>query len=85
MREWVDLELSEALGPVAAPPELWARLEVTPMPPRRQAAWTAWPIAAIVTIGLAAGFLWVQQGKHTAPARSVQYSEAACALCHTSL
>ena len=85
MPEWMDLELSEALRPTTAPPELWARLQVTPMPARRRPVWTAWPVAAIVTIAVAAGTLWVGQGRHQAPVRAPQYSDTACVLCHTSL
>jgi hypothetical protein len=86
MPEWLDLELSETLRPTVAPRELWSRLEVTPMPKRQSPrVWTAWPVAAMVTIAIAAGTLWIGQGRHAAPARAVQYSDGTCGLCHTSL
>jgi len=91
MPEWMELELAEALRPAAAPPELWQRIRATrgmaPEAVRRRPAWAAWPVAAIVTIVLAAGTLWLAAlpgSRAVAPARAPQYSDSSCLLCHTS-
>src|SRR5690348_1790691 len=57
MSEWLELELAHRLAPVAAPDELWARVQNGKPAPERHAA--RWPIAAIVTMGVAAATLWL--------------------------
>ncbi len=75
MADWLDLELAEELRPVAAPDELWERvrgsasaaefvagprvLNFRPAPPRTSPARASWPIAAIVTLMIAAATLWL--------------------------
>jgi hypothetical protein len=63
MSEWLELELAHRLAPVAAPEDLWARIESGKQPRPAAAALKAraprWPIAAaILTIGVAAT-LWL--------------------------
>jgi hypothetical protein len=87
MRELLDLELADALSPTAAPPELWERIQVLPLPKRHRAVRTTWPIAAIVTIAIAAGTLWVRTAPGRRPALPIhepQYPDTTCQLCHTS-
>lgn len=57
MSEWLELELAHRLAPVAAPDDLWARIENGKPAPERHAA--RWPIAAILTLGVAAASLWL--------------------------
>jgi hypothetical protein len=57
MPEWLELELSHQLSPAVAPDELWERIENGRLAPRRQM--TRWPIAAIVTLAVAAATLWL--------------------------
>jgi hypothetical protein len=87
MSDWLDLELSHQLRPAEAPPELWVRVERAAAlpPPRRNLR--PFPIAAIVTLALAAGTLWfaargAQPVKHVA---STDRSGSTCMLCHTTL
>src|SRR5450432_2694482 len=63
MSEWLDLELSHHLAPVAAPEALWERIQNGAGRPalarsRGLSHFTAWPIAAILTLTAAAGVLW---------------------------
>jgi hypothetical protein len=64
MSDWLELELAHRLTPVEAPEGLWERVENGP-PVRAvrralpRAAWTAWPVAAMATVALAAGALWL--------------------------
>ncbi len=70
MSEWLDLELSHHLAPVAAPDVLWDRIqngvgraERTSLRaaferPHGLARYAGWPIAAILTLTAAAGALW---------------------------
>ncbi|HTS26902.1 MAG TPA: hypothetical protein VMH81_13580 [Bryobacteraceae bacterium] len=69
----LELELAEELRPVAAPDELWERVRmaasaaefgVSPRPaPRRRRlaawAWASLPVAAILTLMIAAATLWL--------------------------
>jgi len=57
MSEWLELELAHRLAPVAAPDDLWARIQKGQPAPERHAA--RWPIAAILTLGVAAATLWL--------------------------
>jgi|SRR5438270_1955360 len=65
MSEWLDLELSHHLAPVAAPEALWDRIQsgarFTPARTRiaSPVLRNAWPIAAILTLMAAAGTLWL--------------------------
>jgi hypothetical protein len=75
MREWMELELAEALRPVAAPPGL----RMPSIPARAQSAsrepavfhnwniWAAWPAAALATLLLVAGMLWFAAQSRHAP------------------
>jgi hypothetical protein len=81
MPEWLELELAEVLKPVEAPTELrWRPLQIVPRPARRP----AWPVAAAVTVALAAGMLWVAERRPPMPVAAPQYSATTCAMCHTS-
>ncbi len=74
MSDWLELELAHRLPPVEAPEELWERVEsglaagaavrCAPggsrrTPTRRSSLWMAWPVAAMATVALAAGALWL--------------------------
>ncbi|MBZ5617509.1 MAG: hypothetical protein LAQ69_02065 [Acidobacteriia bacterium] len=66
MPDWLELELAEELRPVAAPDELWNRIRnLNPRPaarresPRVKWAWASWPIAALITLMIAAVTLWL--------------------------
>jgi hypothetical protein len=73
MPDWLELELAEELRPAPAPDELWERIRSAaaaepaaalrpvyrPAPRRSPASWTSWPIAAIVTLMIAAATLWL--------------------------
>lgn len=64
MSEWLELELAHRLAPVAAPEGLWARIEGGKQPLPAVASLKGrralrWPIAAILTIGVAAATLWL--------------------------
>ena len=77
MSDWLELELAEELRPVAAPDELWERVRhaaiapsasaVVVLPPSRSASWARLPVAAILTLAVAAATLWlVARGQGTA-------------------
>lgn len=57
MSEWLELELAHRLAPVAAPDDLWARIQNGEPAPVRHSV--RWPIAAILTLGVAAATLWL--------------------------
>jgi hypothetical protein len=67
MADWLELELAEELRPVAAPDELWERIRAADGRQVVRAAggredgtmWAMWPIAAIVTLAVAAATLWL--------------------------
>ena len=59
MSDWLDLELSHHLAPVAAPEALWNRISGVGLRPAKPVFKTAWPIAAILTLTAAAGVLWL--------------------------
>src|SRR5438552_18238673 len=60
MSEWLDLELSHHLAPVAAPDALWDRVSGAARVSKRFSLPVgAWPIAAILTLAVAAGTLWL--------------------------
>lgn len=74
MPDWLELELAEELRPTAAPDELWERIRIAAggeefaaatrgVPGRRhetlRSSWASWPIAAIVTLMIAAATLWL--------------------------
>jgi hypothetical protein len=56
MSDWLDLELSHHLAPVAAPEALWDRIQ-NRVRPDRPPVLTHWAIAAILTLTAAAGAL----------------------------
>lgn len=94
MSDWLELELSHRLAPVKAPGDLWERVRPAARPePRPQRNWTVWPIAAIITILIAAGtLLLVAKGEQTAPATRHLAQElprpphdAPCLTCHMNL
>ena len=57
MPEWLELELAHRLAPADAPEELWDRIRHGRAP--RPASRPVWPIAAIVTVMVALGALWM--------------------------
>jgi hypothetical protein len=64
MSDWLDLELSHRLAPVAAPEALWDRIGRVGLRPAESRAVrpilkTHWAIAAILTLTAAAGALWL--------------------------
>jgi hypothetical protein len=62
MSEWLDLELSHHLAPVAAPEALWDRIQTGSGPVDRPGGlshFTHWAIAAILTLTAGAGALWL--------------------------
>ena len=61
MSDWLDLELSHHLAPVAAPEALWDRIQSGARPdrPGGLSYFTHWAIAAILTLTTAAGSLWL--------------------------
>jgi hypothetical protein len=89
MPDWLDLELSHQLRPTEAPSELWTRIDRTLNRPARQKApaRSHLPIAAILTLALGAGTLWLI-AKAEPPARhfaTAAPNASSCLLCHTSL
>jgi hypothetical protein len=85
MSDWLDLELSEHLAPVAAPDELWDRLCTAGVPARRTSRVFALPVAAVVTLILA-GALWFMARGQTASPALRQFAAArqsdTCLQCH---
>jgi anti-sigma factor RsiW len=57
MSEWLELELAQGLAPVSAPDDLWERIQEGRPVERHFAA--RWPIAAMLTVGVAAATLWL--------------------------
>ena len=85
MSDWLDLELSHHLAPVAAPDELWDRINTAGTPARRTKPAFALPVAAVVTLILAGALWFVARGEQASPAMR-QFSPAAraesCLQCH---
>jgi hypothetical protein len=87
MSDWLDLELSEQLAPVAAPDELWSRVRAAHAPDRRAPRVFALPVAAVVTLVLA-GALWFMARGQQQSAAIRQFPSSAhseCLLCHTTI
>jgi hypothetical protein len=66
MSDWLDLELSHHLTPVAAPEALWNRIDGVRLDrpgglsySARQPVLSRWAMAAILTLTVAAGALWL--------------------------
>ena len=57
MSDWLELELAHQLSPEAAPDALWERIQNGRAPARRTVP--RWPIAAVVTLAVAAATLWL--------------------------
>ena len=93
MPEWLELELAHQMAPVEAPDELWERVRPAARPePVGRRAWSAWPIAAIVMILIAAGtLLLVARGEQPAIAprhlalEQPRNTDHPCLTCHTNL
>jgi hypothetical protein len=70
MSDWLDLELAHRLTPMEAPEGLWERVENGLRPPVRRSAFTnrlwAWQMAAMATVVLAMGALWIANLKEPA-------------------
>ena len=85
MSDWLDLELSEHLAPVAAPDELWNRVCTAAVPSPRPHRIFALPVAAVVTLILA-GALWFMARGQQAPPGLRQFAAArqsdTCLQCH---
>lgn len=58
MPDWLELELAETLRPVRAPDELWERISRAEPRKTRRSVVAAWPVAALLTMGIAAATLW---------------------------
>jgi hypothetical protein len=73
MPEWMELELAEALRPVSAPPEMWARVQTAARPPRQRFynALRYWPAAAMAAVLILAGTVWMA-AKGAPPALELQ-------------
>jgi len=69
MPEWLELELAHQLSPAAAPEDLWERIQGGRPPARRPLP--RWPIAAILTLMVAAATLWLA-AKGQEPALSLE-------------
>jgi hypothetical protein len=68
MRDWLELELAERLAPAEAPDALWTAIDRSRNRPPARAPRSKWPVAAIVTILVAAGALWMAaKGQSSAP------------------
>ena len=90
MSDWLDLELSHQLRPTEAPAELWNRIGQS-LEARSPAHFSGprrhLPIAAILTLALGAGTLWLiaradQPVKHVA---TVESTRSSCLQCHTTI
>ena len=57
MPEWLELELAHQLSPASAPDALWERIQSGRPPARHHIP--RWPIAAILTLMVAAATLWL--------------------------
>lgn len=73
MSEWLELEIAQELAPTLAPDDLWERVEIglaarrAPVAVMRRQV-PRWPIAAIVTLMVAAATLWLAaKGQEPAP------------------
>jgi hypothetical protein len=56
---WVEKELARQLRPVAAPDDLWDRIEERRNArPERRLRWPAWPIAAALMLAAGAAAIW---------------------------
>src|SRR5580698_3657367 len=82
MSDWLELELAHRLTPVVAPEGLWERVENGPPvgAVRRalpRAVWTAWPVAAMATLGLAAGALWLAGVRASVPEQALDIRQLA--------
>src|SRR5690348_491022 len=70
MADWLEGELSCALRPAAAPPQLWARVNgADAVALRVRNPWPAWRVAAALVLMLIAGALWF-----AARGQSIQYA-----------
>jgi hypothetical protein len=87
MSDWLDLELSEQLAPVAAPEQLWDRVSTAHSPARRAPRLFALPVAAAATLILAGALWFMARGQQQSNAirqfSSPSHSE--CLLCHTTI
>jgi hypothetical protein len=86
MSDWLDLELSNELAPVAAPDELWHRVRSARRPQRPVHRVFALPVAAVVTLILAGALWFMARGQQASGVRqlpSVAHSE--CLLCHNTI
>jgi len=76
MSDWLELELAHRLAPAEAPGELWERVEsglgksarmgfggLGDVKRPRRSLWTAWSLAAMATVALAAGALWLADAR----------------------
>jgi len=60
MSDWLRDELARHLGPVRAPETLWDRIQHTgPTASLPRSPWTAWAIAATLTLATAIGTYWL--------------------------
>jgi len=85
MSDWLDLELSDQLAPVAAPHELWNRIHTARVPARGASRLVALPVAAVVTLILAGALWFMARGQQTSPALrqfSASAHPEACLQCH---
>lgn len=61
MPDWLELELAHRLAPAKAPNDLWERVQTggPRRPVRPPVRRRVWPVAAIVTVMIAAGAMWM--------------------------
>ena len=62
MRDWLEVELARELRATKAPEELWERIENGAIRPAARSSWKPWPIAAVLTLTVASGMLWLVSG-----------------------
>jgi hypothetical protein len=83
MSDWLDLELSEQLAPVAEPDELWMRIQNARTPVRRAPRVFSLPVAAAATLILAGALWFMARGQQQTAGFRPAAAHTECALCHT--
>ena len=88
MADWLERELRRELAPVEAPQGLWDAVQGQRNPAKRRVL-RRWPVAAILTVALAIGTLWMvargEQPQQHLALEGPRDGGAACLSCHTSI